>query len=190
MTARFHREYDPQFRMAVNLSPRQFRDPDLVLFIEKTLNQCGVPGKCLELEITEGVLMSGEASIDEALASLSNMGISISMDDFGTGYSSLSYLRAYPFDILKIDQTFIRDIMIDSSDQALVDASISMAHGLNLKVVAEGVETKEQLSYLKKKGCDYAQGFFFAKPMPGDDLPGWAEKRRKLQTKDGHISSN
>ncbi len=173
--AHLQQEHDPGFRMAVNLSPLQFRDPDLLAFIEKALDHSGVSGACLELEITEGVLMSGHAYIDEILASLSNRGVNISMDDFGTGYSSLSYLRAYPFDVLKIDQSFVRDISVDPEDQALIDATIAMAHGLNLKVVAEGVETEAQLTYLKKRGCDYAQGYLFAKPMPEDELLEWAK---------------
>ncbi|MBT4075255.1 MAG: EAL domain-containing protein [Gammaproteobacteria bacterium] len=129
-----------------------------------------VSNNSLELEITEGVLMSGHGYIDDALVALNQMGISISMDDFGTGYSSLSYLRRYPFDVLKIDQSFIRDITKDPADRELIIAAISMAHGLNLKVVAEGVETEEQYNDLKQLGCDYAQGYFFEKPVPADEL--------------------
>lgn len=173
MTARWHQEHDPEFRMAVNLSPRQFRDPELLCFIKKALQKSGVTGGCLELEITEGVLMNGHDYIDEVLSALSNLGVNISMDDFGTGYSSLSYLRSYPFDVLKIDQSFVRDITVDPADRTLIDAAIAMAHGLNLKVVAEGVETEEQLDSLKKRHCDYAQGYLFAKPMSGDDLLEW-----------------
>ena len=121
--------------------------------------------------------MSGQSYVNEALAALSDMGASISMDDFGTGYSSFSYLRSYPFDVLKIDQSFVSDITVDPSDQALINASIAMAHGLNLKVVAEGVETEEQLAYLRKRGCDTAQGDLFAKAMPEDALFEWVLKR-------------
>ena len=153
------------FTIAVNLSPRQFRDPGLVSFIEGVLHQSGVLGESLELEITEGVLMSGHAYIDKALNAINDLGVTIAMDDFGTGYSSLSYLRNYPFDTLKIDRSFVCDITEDEADRELINASIAMAHGLGLKVVAEGVETEEQLAHLKEKGCDYAQGYLFSRPV-------------------------
>jgi len=175
--ARLRLRYSPAFRMAVNLSPRQFQDPGLLGFIQAALRRAGVSGDGLELEITEGVLLSGHRQIDKALTGLNQMGISISMDDFGTGYSSLSYLRRYPFDVLKIDQSFVRDITLDQADQALIQASIAMAHALKLKVVAEGVETKVQLADLKRQGCDYAQGYLFAKPMSGDALLAWLSER-------------
>ena len=158
------------FRIAVNLSPRQFRDPELVTQVKESVAHFDISLESLELEITEGVLMSGHNYIDEALKALSKLGISIAMDDFGTGYSSLSYLRNYPFNVLKIDRSFVNDITVDSSDRELINAAIAMAHGLNLKVVAEGVETKEQLDVLKTMGCDYAQGYLFGKPMPASDM--------------------
>lgn len=158
------------FRMAVNLSPCQFRDPELVTSIENTIEQAGLSGEFLELEITEGVLMSGYSLVDSSLAALSNLRVSLAMDDFGTGYSSLSYLRTYPFDVLKIDRSFIRDITRDPADRELINATIAMAHGLNLKVVAEGVETAEQFAYLKSLNCDYVQGYLFGKPMTETEL--------------------
>ncbi len=154
-----------QFRVAVNLSPNQFRDPTLVDFISDELNQLNIQGKSLELEITEGVLMSGNAYIEEAIENIVNLKIALAMDDFGTGYSSLSYLRRYPFNILKIDKSFIDEISTDPADMELVSATISMAHGLGLKVIAEGVETKEQLTLLQDKQCDYVQGFFYSPPL-------------------------
>lgn len=169
MTARWQREQDPEFRIAVNVSPRQLRDHQLVSHIEKAMLQSGISSQSLELEITEGVLMSGHNYIDHALTKLSNIGVSIAMDDFGTGYSSISYLRRYPFDVVKVDRSFIRDIDVDSEIRELINAAISMAHALNLKVVAEGVETEEQLAYLKDLGCDYAQGYLFGKPISGED---------------------
>ena len=168
--ASWQKDFDSDFNIAVNLSPRQFRDPNLVDFIEQSLRQSGVSSQTLELEITEGVLMSGHGHIDSALAALNNLGVSFAMDDFGTGYSSLSYLRRYPFDVLKIDQSFIRDITEDSADRELISAAIAMAHGLNLKVVAEGVEIEQQLKYLKQLGCDYAQGYLFSKPVSAQDM--------------------
>ena len=161
---------DLSLKVAVNISPRQFRDPQLVSFIEQTLERSGITASSLELEITEGVLMSGLRHIDRALATLNELGVEIAMDDFGTGYSSLSYLRSYPFDILKIDQSFIRDITVDDADRALVSAAIAMAHGLGLKVVAEGVETEAQLAYLVSQRCDFAQGYLFSRPVESESI--------------------
>lgn len=168
--AKWQQDHDPKVRMAVNLSPRQFRDPELVSFVKKAIKQAGVTGDSLELEITEGVLMSGHAYIDDALTALSDLGVCIAMDDFGIGYSSLSYLRNYPFDVLKIDRSFIIDITEDRADRELVNAAVAMAHSLKLKVVAEGVETEVQLAYLKQLGCDYGQGYLFGKPAPAEKI--------------------
>jgi diguanylate cyclase (GGDEF)-like protein/PAS domain S-box-containing protein len=167
---------EPSFlRIAVNLSPRQFRDPNLVEFIENTLIEQKVNACHLELEITEGVLMSGHAYIGDALNSLSQLGILLSMDDFGTGYSSLNYLRTYPFNILKIDRCFVSNIIENDADKELVNATIAMAHALELKVVAEGVETKPQYQLLAQLNCDYAQGYLLSKPIPKAQLFELAE---------------
>lgn len=163
------------FTLAVNLSPRQFRDPKLVDFIEYAIHQSAIPASALELEITEGVLMSGHTYIDDALAALNDLGVSIAMDDFGTGYSSLSYLRSYPFDVLKIDREFVSDLTEDPADRELVNAAIAMAHGLGLKVVAEGVETEDQLKYLISLGCDFGQGYLFSKPVPAEKMTAMIE---------------
>jgi EAL domain-containing protein (putative c-di-GMP-specific phosphodiesterase class I) len=141
-----------------------------VSFIKEAMEQSSVTSDCLELEITEGVLLAGSSFIDDALGELSEIGVSIAMDDFGTGYSSLSYLRRYPFDVLKIDRSFISDITVDQADRELINAAIAMAHGLNLKVVAEGVETEAQLNHLKEQNCDYAQGYFFSQPVSPEVL--------------------
>ncbi len=170
-----------KLRIAVNLSPRQFRDPELVGFIEQALIAASVAASSLELEITEGVLMSGHAYIDEALASLSKLGIILSMDDFGTGYSSLSYLRTYPFNVLKIDRCFVGGITNDHADKELVNATISMSHALGLSVVAEGVETRQQYKMLQKLGCDIAQGYLFSKPIPKADLFALINKFTKVR---------
>ncbi|MCW9057180.1 MAG: EAL domain-containing protein [Gammaproteobacteria bacterium] len=159
-----------KFTMAVNLSPRQFRDPNLITSIEAALSKSELSGESLELEITEGVLLSGHSYIHKALTTLNNMGIDLSMDDFGTGYSSLSYLRSYPFKVLKIDRSFIADIIIDIADRELVNAAIAMAHSLGLTVVAEGVETEEQLKLLASQGCEIAQGYYFSKPVSADKI--------------------
>jgi len=167
----------PEFKIAVNLSPRQFRDPGLADSIEQVLQGYGAGAESLELEITEGVLMSGHAYMDRALSALKALGVGIAMDDFGTGYSSLSYLRSYPFDALKIDRSFISDLTIDQADRELVNAAILMAHGLGLRVIAEGVETEEQLTYLREKGCEFAQGYFFSKPVSGQAFSELLEMR-------------
>lgn len=163
-------------RIAVNLSPRQFRDTELLSFIETSLTQANITADRLELEITEGVLMIGQTYIDDALIKLNKLGVKLSMDDFGTGYSSLSYLRQYAFDILKIDKSFITDIPSNKSDCDLVKATIAMAHSLGLKVVAEGVETKEQSDLLNQLACDYLQGYYFSKPITAQQLLNFVVK--------------
>jgi EAL domain-containing protein (putative c-di-GMP-specific phosphodiesterase class I) len=168
--AKWQRGFGAAFRMAVNLSPRQFRDPNLVAFVRQCLLEKNVSPDCLEMEITEGVLMSGHAYINEALAELKAMNITLAMDDFGTGYSSLNYLRKYPFDVLKIDRSFISEITNNAADRELVQASIALAQGLKLTVVAEGIETEEQLSMLRSLGCDFGQGYLFGKPMAPEEL--------------------
>ena len=157
-----------QYTIAVNLSPRQFRDKNLIDFIKGSLEQAQIKASSLELEITEGVLMTGQAYISDALQALQQLGIKLSMDDFGTGYSSLSYLRQYDFDVLKIDRSFINGITKNKEDRDLVKASIAIAHSLGLDVVAEGVEITEQLTILEELGCDYVQGYYFSKPLPAD----------------------
>ncbi|MCW8826519.1 MAG: EAL domain-containing protein [Gammaproteobacteria bacterium] len=165
----------PKFNIAINLSPIQFRDPQLVSVINDALLNSGIINGSLELEITEGVLMSGRSDVDDSLSALSGSGITISMDDFGTGYSSLSYLRRYPFNILKIDRSFVNDIDDNSAGLELIIATIAMAHGLGLKVVAEGVETKSQLKILAEQGCDFAQGYLFSRPVSANEITGMLE---------------
>ena len=159
-----------KYTMAVNLSPCQFRDPELLNMILHSLNENNINHECLELEITEGVLMNEQDSIREALMQISKLGIKLSMDDFGTGYSSLSYLRQYSFDVLKIDRSFINAITDNKADCNLVKAAIAMSHSLEIKVVAEGVETKEQLDLLNTLYCDIAQGFYLSKPLPASQM--------------------
>ena len=159
-----------QYTIAVNLSPRQFRDAELLNFIKTSLSESNISSKYLELEITEGVLMSGQSYIHHALEQINELGIKLSMDDFGTGYSSLSYLRQYPFDVLKIDRSFINGITSNKADYNLVKATIAMSHSLGLTVIAEGVETAEQLQVLNKLKCDFIQGYYFSKPIPAMQL--------------------
>jgi diguanylate cyclase (GGDEF)-like protein/PAS domain S-box-containing protein len=158
------------FSISVNLSPRQFRDASLLDFIKNTLSDMNLRPEHLDLEITEGVLMSGQSYINEALTEINSLGIKLAMDDFGTGYSSLNYLRQYPFDVLKIDRSFIQGITLNKADCNLVKATIVMSHSLGLTVVAEGVETSEQLTLLAELECDVVQGYYLSKPMPAKQL--------------------
>lgn len=174
--ADWRRIFDRELKIAINLSPRQFHDPTLLTYIQQCLKQTGVGGDSLELEITEGVLISNQEDVDHAMNALSELGVSIAMDDFGTGYSSLSYLRRYPFDTLKIDRSFVHDITIDRQDRELVNGVIAMAHSLGLQVVAEGVESEAELNYLGSRGCDLVQGYLFSKPLSEPDLIDWAKR--------------
>jgi diguanylate cyclase (GGDEF)-like protein/PAS domain S-box-containing protein len=152
--------------IAVNLSPRQFRQKNLTAQVGMALRESGLSARSLEIEITEQTLMSNTATTKEALVHLRKLGVKIAIDDFGTGFSSFSYLLQYEVDRLKIDRSFVNRSADDPSAAAIVRAIISMAHGLNLKVVAEGVETDGQLNFLLRRRCDEAQGFYFGKAVP------------------------
>ena len=161
--------------VAVNLSPLQFKQPDLVSRILDILTETGLPASSLELEITESTMMK---DLDESIKKLDRLkqeGITVSIDDFGTGYSSLYYLKILPISTLKIDRSFIRDITTDPNDAQLVETIILMAKNLNIGVVAEGVETEEQLDMLNQFGCRLVQGYYFARPMPTEDLAGYLD---------------
>ena len=155
----------PMVRIAVNVSALQFRRLDLVDTVRRALIDADVNARYLEIELTESAVMTHPEESVEILERLSRMGVVVSVDDFGTGYSSISYLRRFPIDKLKIDRTFISNLMTSAEDASIVRAIISLAHGLRLKVVAEGVETAEQVSFLQKLGCDQYQGFFFSRPV-------------------------
>jgi len=155
-------------RVAVNLSGLQFRRSGLVETVQRILAETGLPPEFLELELTESTIMRNAGETIAALQQFKRMGISLSVDDFGTGYSSLSYLKRFPLDTLKIDASFVRDITDDADDRSITTPIIAMAHGLGLKVIAEGVKTESQLAFLRKHGCDEVQGFLFSKPLPVD----------------------
>jgi diguanylate cyclase (GGDEF)-like protein len=159
----------PRIRIAVNLSSQQFLKDNLVEVISNTLIETGMDPNYLELEITETMTMDVERAII-VLDQLNALGVRISIDDFGTGYSSLNYLKKFSIHTLKIDKSFVRDIMLDKNDSNIVSTIISMAHNLNLDVVAEGVETKDQLNFLQMKKCDAVQGYYFSKPLSADDF--------------------
>ena len=157
-------------RIAVNVSGRQFSEPDFVDMVAAALTDSGLSPGLLELELTESLLISNEQKALQKLQLLKNMGIYLALDDFGTGYSSLAYLKHFPLDRLKIDKSFINDILSDPDDAAITEAIIAMGHSLKLKVIAEGVETREQLVFLEDRGCDEMQGYFLSKPLSEHDL--------------------
>lgn len=158
------------FSVAVNLSAQQFRSVNIVSSIADIIECNNISPRCLEVEITESMLMNDAELAIEILTLIKNMGIKISVDDFGTGYSSLSYLKKFPIDNLKIDRSFIMDIPKNPDDEAITRAIIAMSHSLKLRVIAEGVETKEQLKFLNGLRCDEAQGYLFSKPLTGEEI--------------------
>lgn len=160
----------PPLLMAVNLSARQLRDKNLIGLIRNALDASGLPAPSLELEITESMVMADLEGGLEILKKIKDLGVHLAMDDFGTGYSSLSYLKRFPIDRLKIDKSLVRDVTTDRSDAALTTAIIALAHDLGLKVVAEGIETREQRDFMIHAGCDQAQGFFYARPVEAAEL--------------------
>ncbi|PZP25174.1 putative bifunctional diguanylate cyclase/phosphodiesterase [Pseudomonas kuykendallii] len=157
-------------KIAINLSPKQFSDPDLVGSITSILEEERLPASLLELELTEGLLLEATEDTRDQLNRLKDLGLTLAMDDFGTGYSSLSYLKKFPIDVLKIDRSFINDIPTSQDDMEITSAVIAMAHNLKLTVVAEGIETVEQLAFLRKQRCDIGQGYLFDRPIPGPEL--------------------
>jgi EAL domain-containing protein (putative c-di-GMP-specific phosphodiesterase class I) len=166
--------------VSVNLSARQTRDSHLVHDILDALRAAGMPPGQLELEITESVLMDNVHANVDLLHRLQTEGIRLSIDDFGTGYSSMAYLKRFPIDQVKIDRTFVRDIPGDGDDEAITTAIIAMAHSLGLSVVAEGVETAQQLEFLRNAGCDIMQGYYFAEPRPAAQVEAFLRSRKPL----------
>lgn len=159
-------------RVAVNLSPMQFKDPNLVRTVIEILTQTGLAPELLELEITEGAVMEDSSATLATLEAIHIRGIQISLDDFGTGYSSMSYLKRMPLNNIKVDQGFVRGLPHDRDNHAIVRAILSMAQNFGFSVTAEGVETLEQAEVLKNMGCDLLQGYYFSKPVPAADIPG------------------
>jgi diguanylate cyclase (GGDEF)-like protein len=171
----------PYLSVAVNLSVRQFQQPNLVAIVEQVLSETKMAHNHLELEITETVAMQDVKLTQKILRELNEIGVSISIDDFGTGYCSLSYLKDFPIHALKIDQSFVRDLTNGDNQTAITTAIIALAHGLNLAVVAEGVETEEQMKLLRILECEVMQGYFFSHPLSDDDatimLKGYQQQR-------------
>ena len=167
---RWHEQGFAPIQIAVNISARQFHDRDLTQTVIRIVEETGLSPRYLELELTESSIMQNEEFAARMLNRLKSMGINISIDDFGTGFSSLASLKRLPIDALKIDQSFVREATSDPDDAALVMAIVTLAHNLRLKVVAEGVETEDQLRFLQLLRCDEIQGYFFSKPLPADTL--------------------
>jgi EAL domain-containing protein (putative c-di-GMP-specific phosphodiesterase class I) len=163
-------------RMALNVSVQQLRHPDFARLVRRTLERCHLPAELLELEITESVFADEDAR--ESMRTLAEEGVRLSLDDFGTGYSSLGYLREHPVQAIKIDRSFIDGVAVSATAATLAATMISMAHALGKQVVAEGVETAEQLEFLRSRNCDTAQGFYLARPMPTADVAELLQARR------------
>jgi EAL domain-containing protein (putative c-di-GMP-specific phosphodiesterase class I) len=160
----------PGLRVAVNLSPREVDRGDAVESIQNALDRSGLPPECLEIEVTERVLLDDVERVATTFEEIKNLGVRLCIDDFGTGYSSLSYLQNYPFDVLKIDRAFVHGAIGHEGGVSLLRAINSMAESLHLDVVAEGVETQEQMDLLNELGCGFAQGFYFCRPMSAERL--------------------
>ncbi|MCC6714282.1 MAG: EAL domain-containing protein [Gammaproteobacteria bacterium] len=168
----------PGTRVSVNISPRQFRQCDLAAIIAAALSQTGLSGEHLEIEITEGVLMEDTGASVATLERLKALGVGIAIDDFGTGYSSLHYLKRFPIDTLKIDHSFVSDIPRDHDDATITQAIIGLARNLRLNVIAEGVETREQLAFLRANHCDQGQGYLFSAPLDTAQMIGYLQRER------------
>jgi EAL domain-containing protein (putative c-di-GMP-specific phosphodiesterase class I) len=164
------RSWGRSLTVNVNLSARQLRQADLVPTLMAALLDGGIEPSALCLELTETTFMEDAGSHRETLGAIQRLGVGLAIDDFGTGYSSLTYLKRFPVSVLKIDQAFVRGLGEDASDTAIVKSVIDLAHALGLVVVAEGVETSDQVMHLRQLGCDLAQGYFFARPVPAADL--------------------
>ncbi|MGY8797041.1 MAG: putative bifunctional diguanylate cyclase/phosphodiesterase, partial [Woeseiales bacterium] len=170
----------PRFRIAVNLSGRQFREPNLAEMFERHLAATGADANSLQVEITEAMLIDDMRMSRKVLERLRELGISVAIDDFGTGYSSLRYLNELPIDTLKIDRSFVNKISANSCHSDIAAAVIAMAHKLKKTVVAEGIESPEQLAFLKSNECDYGQGYLFGAPMELDDVVGMVKSQRRV----------
>jgi diguanylate cyclase (GGDEF)-like protein len=167
-------------RMSINLSARQFLDLGLPERVRSVIETSGVPAAMIDLEITESMSMESPVDAIALMRRLTELGVSLSIDDFGTGYSSLAYLKLFPIRTLKIDRSFVKDIETDQNDAEICDVTVLLAHKLGLEVVAEGVETAEQLKFLLSVGCERIQGYWLSKPLPGDDAERFIQGRAKM----------
>lgn len=165
----------PPMKVSVNISARQFEQSDIVDRVQLIIEEIGIDPSWLTLELTESVMMSGTGESIARMLALKQLGINIALDDFGTGYSSLSYLKKFPIDILKMDKSFVSDITIHEKDAAIATAIITLAHHLDMQVVAEGVETEEQFTRLTQLGSDHVQGYLFSAPQPAELFLQWLQ---------------
>jgi EAL domain-containing protein (putative c-di-GMP-specific phosphodiesterase class I) len=166
----WQREGLPPLRMAVNLSARQFADDALLQDIAAALETSGMKPELLELELTESMVMQNADRAEKVLISIKELGVRLAIDDFGVGYSSLTYLKRFPIDTLKVDRSFVHDIATDRDDASIVSAVINLGKSLSMQVVAEGVETQEQLMFLREQRCPEGQGYYFSAPLVAADL--------------------
>jgi diguanylate cyclase (GGDEF)-like protein len=172
-------------QVGVNLSGNQFYQKDIVQVVESALSDSGLPANCFDIELTEGLVMT---DVDQALGimhGLKRLGVSLSIDDFGTGYSSLAYLKRFPIDVLKIDKSFVRNITTEPDEAAIARSIITLAQSLRLQVIAEGVETEQQLCYLRRHRCDQIQGYYFSRPLPAPDFERLLAEDKSLPHADG-----
>jgi EAL domain-containing protein (putative c-di-GMP-specific phosphodiesterase class I) len=181
--AAWGRSSGTRYSIAVNLSARQFADPGLMADIDRALAKSGLDPRLLELEVTESMVMQEPAQAATLLATLRNRGIRIVMDDFGTGYSSLGYLKRFPFNAVKIDRSFVRDLPHDEDDAAITRAVLAMAKSLRLEVVAEGVERPDQLAFLRREGCTEYQGYHFSVPLADEEFRALLEREGASRSK-------
>jgi EAL domain-containing protein (putative c-di-GMP-specific phosphodiesterase class I)/CheY-like chemotaxis protein len=175
----------PPVKVAINLAARHFLSPELLSDVRNALGENSLEPRWLEIEITEGAMMSDIDTARSAIHQLKELGVSISLDDFGTGYSSLSYLSRFPVDVVKIDKAFVTDISTNPANAAIAQATIAMAHKLGMIALAEGVETEEQMRFLRRNDCDEIQGFYFSRPQPADDIARLLREGRSLDV--GHV---
>jgi EAL domain-containing protein (putative c-di-GMP-specific phosphodiesterase class I) len=169
-----------QLRLCVNVSAVELRSKDFVGGVAEILAQTGFDPSFLELELTETFLMQESKATDAVLQALKRLGVKLALDDFGTGYSSLSHMRRFPVDTLKVDRSFVRDLITDAADAGVVSAVIQMGKSLHMRVVAEGVETKEQVLFLRERACEEAQGYYFSRPMNAADFSDSIRRRKYL----------
>jgi EAL domain-containing protein (putative c-di-GMP-specific phosphodiesterase class I) len=178
----WRREHGVETRVAVNLSIRQFYQKDLLRSIRDALADAGLAPSALELEITESIAMSRIDVVERLLVGIRELGVELSIDDFGTGYSSLAYLKRFPVQCLKIDRAFVRDLGRDADSAAIVRSIVALGHGLQMRIIAEGVETDIQLAMLRELGCDECQGYLFARPVDAAAVPAVLTRGNRTAT--------
>jgi diguanylate cyclase (GGDEF)-like protein len=179
-TKRWQMRFGGELRVGVNMSALQLRQPNLVQLVAEVLRDTGLEARLLDLEVTESISVKSIPNLLETLQGLRDLGCKISIDDFGTGQSSLDYIKRFPADRIKIDQTFVRNIGVDPDDEAIVRATISMAHNLNRGVVAEGVEIEEHFDFLRAEGCEELQGYLFCRPLPAASFENLLAERERV----------